>query len=301
MGMYLGISQEVWEGIFSVGKVFLPGFILALFTAYYQLRKKREIKLEASLLKVRIQSYERIINSFAKLMRIEAPTLKQEDCINAISEYITYPDLNIDCCPYTSKKSSFDEFYYEICTLQQNERVYLDGDTQQQLEDSVSIFTHCKLFLDAYCDTENEMPAGKRQEDILQKIDFAYMITSIIMKNDFNRAFIELEEVMTNQLRHLRLRYKDHWLKRRWKRIEEPILLYLDSHLYNTKVQNLFWLLMNKRTKMMTSSITQLPEVYGYIHMMDQYSPRQYFESEEIQNSKQNLAFAARLFLNIHR
>lgn len=63
MGMYLGISQEVWEGIFSVGKVFLPGFILALFTAYYQLRKKREIKLEASLLKVRIQSYERIINS----------------------------------------------------------------------------------------------------------------------------------------------------------------------------------------------------------------------------------------------
>ena len=54
----------MWEGVFSVLNVLVPGVVLALFAAYYKNRRKREIKIEGKLAVERIDGYEHILKAF---------------------------------------------------------------------------------------------------------------------------------------------------------------------------------------------------------------------------------------------
>lgn len=278
---FCGISKEIWVGIFSVANVLVPGMILALFTAYYQTRKKREIKLEAAIFRVRIDSYERLMKAFGKLYHTSSPTLKDEEIIDELVGYFHYPDLNIDVSSCTSTESTFDSFYNDISKLQQNERIYLDEKTKDQLSNSVALFTHCKLFLDAFSDTENEMTHYTKTKEIQDRIDFAYLMTSIMMKSLYQSTLLKLEEVIGKQLRNINLLYGYHRLKHLCLKISECFLRILYRYMNNNKVLSLFGSIMSKENKMLTAIITQLPELYSYIHVKDKYKPTEFYNMEE--------------------
>lgn len=300
MDIYLGLSKEIWEGVFTVAKVLIPGLILALYAIYYQQRKKREIKMEGAVAKVRIQSYERLVSSFSQIIITDDPSLEDEDKINSIKKYVNYPDLNIDVPACTKSESNFDNFYNEITNLSQNEQVYLDIDTKKELEKSVALFTHCKMSLDAFCDTERAIPDGHADKDIQKKIDFAYLMTAVMMKSQYNRTFISLEDTIDNQIRHLRLGYKNYYFKKIISKVKEQFLRFLDKRLTNKKVQLVVWSLMDKNYKSMSSILIQLVEVFCYIHVMDKYTPDEYFSMDEKKRMSLDAKFFAALFMNIH-
>lgn len=300
MDIFLGIPQEIWKGIFTVAKVLIPGLILAVYAIYYQQRKKREIQMEGAIAKVRIQSYERLVSSFSKIIITDDPSLEDEDKINGIKQYVQYPDLNFNVPSCTKTESNFDNFYNKITNLLQNEQIYLDVNTKEELEKSVALFTHCKMSLDAFCDTERAMPEGQSEAEIQKKIDFAYLMTAVMMKSQYNRTFLSLEDTIDNQLRHLRLGYKHYYIKKVSSKVSEKILRFLDKRLTNKKVQSVIWSLMGKDYKAMSSILIQLVEVYCYIHVMDKYTPGEYFRMDEKTRMSLDSKFFAKLFLNIH-
>lgn len=300
MDIFLGISKEIWEGIFTVTKVLVPGLILALYAIYYRQRKKSEIKMEGAVAKVRIQSYERLVSSFSRIIITDEPSLEDENKINSIKQYVHYPDLNIDVPVCTKTESNFDNFYNEITNLSQNEQVYLDIETKEELEKSVALFTHCKMSLDAFCDSERAMSGGRTEKDIQMKIDFAYLMTAVMMKSQYNRTFLSLEETIDNQLRHLRLGYRNYYFKKIISKVKEQFLRILDKRLANKKVQFVVWSLMDKNYKSMSSILIQLIDVYCYIHVMDKYKPGEYFSLDEKTRINLDAKFFATLFMNIH-
>lgn len=301
MNDFLGLSKDIWEGLFSVAKVLLPGIILALFAIYYQLRKKAEIKLEGAITKLRIKSYEHIQDRFCRIINTVSPTLQDESIIKGIKKFLSYPDLNIDYSECVGSEASFDKFYDEITILQRQENIYLDEVTKKRLERSVALFTHCKLFLDAFCDTERAFSDNHKPETAQKKIDFAYMITAIVLKSNYNGAFLTLEDTMGKQIRNLRLRYSKEIIRRIWGKIREPFLRLLDKHPYNTIAQFLLWLTMPKDYKVMSHALIQLNDVYRYIHIMDRYTPDQYFTMSPEKQLQLTGEFYLALYGNTHR
>jgi hypothetical protein len=57
---------------------------------------------------------------------------------------------------------------------------------------------------------------------------------------------------------------------------------------------------MGKDYKAMSSILIQLVEVYCYIHVMDKYTPGEYFRMDEKTRMSLDGKFFAKLFLNIH-
>lgn len=101
--------------------------------------------------------YERLVDSFHELMITKSPSFADEEVIEGILLQVEFIEQNIDILACTASEAAFDRFYKNITELKQNEDVYLDASTNNELEHSVALFTHCKLFLDVYCDTECEM------------------------------------------------------------------------------------------------------------------------------------------------
>ena len=73
------MPQYMWEGVFSVLNVLVPGVVLALFAAYYQNRRKREIKIEGKLAVERIDGYEHILKAFFEAQELQDATLEEEE------------------------------------------------------------------------------------------------------------------------------------------------------------------------------------------------------------------------------
>ena len=63
------MSQFTWEGIFGILNVLVPGGIMTLFAAYYQNRRKREIKIEGKIAIDRIDGYEKILSKRQRLRK----------------------------------------------------------------------------------------------------------------------------------------------------------------------------------------------------------------------------------------
>jgi hypothetical protein len=301
MDVFCGIQKEIWEGIFSVANVLVPGIILALFAAYYQTRKKREIRLEAAVIRLRIDSYERILAFFSTVGHTESPTLKEEKVVNEIKPYLSYPDLNIDVPSCTKTESAFDTFYGNVLKLQQDEWIYLDERVQGQLSDSVAVFTQSKLQLDAFSDTEKMMCTSNDDNDKQRKVDFAYLMTSIMMKNQYSKAFLKLEEIIGERLDNLRLRYNGERLRKWRNKIHDRCLLFLDKHIVDHLHHSPYSIIFPHETKMIFYIIIQWPELFGYIHVMDKYLPSEYFNMKENEKNDLIKEFLVYFYLNINK
>ena len=53
---FAGLPQFMWENIFGLLNYLVPGIILTLFAAFYQNRRKREIKIEGKIAVTRIET-----------------------------------------------------------------------------------------------------------------------------------------------------------------------------------------------------------------------------------------------------
>lgn len=187
---YWGFDHSIWENIFSLLEVLLPGLIMAFFGAYYQTRKKKEIALKVGITRLRIAAYEDIVETINKLAEQVSPTLSDDAKIKKILSYYGYTDLNTDYSSIIGTEKKFDSFYHAICDKVDENDIYLDYKVHKQCTGSIAIFTHMKTILDAYCDTMRVLVEdGKNDRKLQDKIDFAYRLAAVLMKNEINKGF----------------------------------------------------------------------------------------------------------------
>ena len=303
--IYRGFDQSAWEDIFSLLKVLLPGLIMAFFGAYYQTRKKKEIALKVGITRLRIAAYEDIAATFSKLAEQVSPTLSDDAKIKIILSFYGYIDLNTDYSSIIGTEKRFDSFYHAICDKVDENDIYLDYKVHKQCTGSIAIFTHMKTILDAYCDTMRVLEEdGKNDRKLQDKIDFAYRLAAVLMKNEINKGFILVGDIIARQINGVRVNYRKYRIRNIAYKFFEPIMRWADSYMSDetwrgSLSRKILFRVLGDRLSLV-SKLAIFVETLAYIHVSDQYSPSAYFTMDEDSRIKASSKFMSSFYFQLH-
>lgn len=281
---FLGISADEWKDIFSLAKILIPGVILALFAAYYKNWKTEEIKLEGQIARLRIKAYDTLVGLMSQAVHTIDPSLKEESIFRPILENYEFPDMNVDYSAVCHSEKSFDDYYHSVSDCIRENEMYLNHQTLRQARASLGIFTQFKLMLDAFCDTERHLT--KNPIDAQKKIDMAYRFLGICLKSEINRSFIQLENNVIKQLKHLQISYKQSILSQQWGQVRDAFLrianLYMEDEGWKGRLANWFLFKVMKGPDMaIVVYLSDFVEVLPYIHISNRYTPAQYYSMDD--------------------
>lgn len=303
--IYRGFDQSVWEDIFSLLKVLLPGLFMAFFGAYYQTRKKKEIALKVGITRLRIAAYEDIAATFSKLAEQVSPTLSDDAKIKEILSFYGYIDLNTDYSSIIGIEKKFDSFYHAICAKVDENDIYLDYKVHKQCTGSIAIFTHMKTILDAYCDTMRVLEEkGKNDRKIQEKIDIAYRLAAVLLKNEINKGFVLVGDIIARQINGVRVNYRKYRIRKIAYKFFEPVLRLADSYMADETWRGslsrmfLFGILGDRLS--LVAKLAVFVEILAYIHVSDQYSPSAYFTMDEDSRIKASSKFMSSFYFQLH-
>lgn len=267
----------------QLANLVVPGLILALYAVHYQLRKKVEIRIETQLAKQRLQAYETIYASFVQLMHTQSPSLQIESDIKHIMSYYGFCNLGIDYPTVMSNEHSFDAFYHEVMDTITNHSVMLDYDTHCRTKSSLAVLSQIKIYLDAFSDAERTHRVGELlPEGVQHKIDYAYLLAGVALKNECNRAFLTLEDEILRQISHIAVVPSKRYLKRICMVIRDTCcyvallgskLRFRPLAMLGEKVVNR---LLGRSRRLFILQTTQFVQLLEYVHVSDRYRFNEY-------------------------
>lgn len=277
------MPQYIWEGVFSILNVLVPGVVLALFAAYYQNRRKREIQIEGKLAISRIDGYEQILSCFYEGQVSHEVSLKEENAAQAILSYFDVKTFHYQCPNAFKDEASFDAYYERLTALQRNYQIYLDDDASRQLDKSVGIYTHFKEWMDAFCDTEHAVDLKLSKSVAREHIDWMYRLMGMMMFSHCTRAYAQLDMVVCKQMNRFYLTYRKHRIRKWLRSVREAIFYVLDVNMSRKDVIGKFCygvvtLWLGREERDFSRLMTTVVEVMRYVHFSDRYTPQEYFE-----------------------
>ena len=303
--IYWGFDQSAWEDIFSLLKVLLPGLFMAFFGVYYQTRKKKEIALKVGITRLRIDAYEDIAATFSKLAEQVSPILSDDAKIKDILSFYDYIDLNTDYSSIIGTEKRFDSFYHAICDKVDENDIYLDYKVHKQCTGSIASFTHMQTLLDAYSDSMRVLEEeGKNDRKLQDKIDFGYRLAAVLMKNEINKGFILVGDIIAGQINGVRVNYRKYRIRKIAYKFFEPIMRWADSYMSDETWRGclsrkiLFRVLSDRLS--LVSKLAIFVETLAYIHVSDQYSPSAYFTMDEDSRMKISSDFFSSFYFQLH-
>ena len=281
--------------------VLIPGVVLALFAAYYQNRRKREIRIEGKLAIDRINSYEKILACFCEGQELIDATLEEEKYAESILGYFDIDTFHYAYPNAFKNEDAFDAFYKRLAGLQREYQIYLDEDTSRQLDKSVGIYTSLKLWMDAFCDTEHVVELKVKKNVAREHIDWMYKLTGMMMFSHCTRAFAQLDLVVCKQINRFSLTYRKRRL-RQWIREKSASALFrIDKYSHKGGLMGLVcqWLLLlslGKEDKDVMRIMKSVVEVMRYVHFSNRYTPQEFFEGIKGPNEEE-LALYGQVFM----
>lgn len=283
------MPQYMWEGIFSVLNVLVPGIIMALFAAYYQNRRKREIRIEGKLAIDRIDGYEQILKAFFEAQELQDATLEEEERAKTILQHFDVATFHFEYPRAFADEASFNAFYDRLCDVKRNYQIYLDDKVSRQIEKSLALYSHLKLWLDAFCDTEHAVVLKVQEEKARKHIDWMYKLTGMMMFSHCIWAYGALDKVICRQLSHFSLTYRKHRVHKWLGKIGDRILFWIDNSarkggLRGKIGQGLLWLIMDKRDRSLSHIMETMVQVMRFVHFSDDYEPQEFFEMQRLPN-----------------
>jgi len=296
----------MWEGIFPILYILVPGVVLALFAAYYQNRRKREIQIEGKLAVERIDGYEQILNCLYEAQSLNTPTLKEERLADSIFAYFDVRTFHNEYPNCFKDEASFDAFYKRIGDLNRYYEIYLDDVTRRQLSKSTSFYTQMKLWLDAFCDTEHTVDLKLKESVARRNIDWMYKLTGMLMFSHCTRSFAQFEQVVCDRLNHFSLTYRKHRLRKLWWKTEEAVMHIFDvgsgkKGLWGRICKGIVWMYMGKEGRDLMHIMPILIEVMKYVHFSDRYTPEEFFEQKRQPREKELALFGEVLLAMVHK
>lgn len=286
------MPQFIWEGFFSILNVLVPGVVMALFAAYYQNRRKREIQIESKLAINRIDGYEQILSCFYEGQDIHEVSLREEEEAKAILGYFDVETFRYQCPDAFKSEECFDAYYKRLTILQKNYQIYLDDEASQQLNRSVSIYTRIKNWLDAFSDTEHVVDLKVEKSVARKHIDWMYRLVGMMMFSHCTRAYTELDTVVCKQMNRFYLTYRKHRLRKWLRSIGEAIIHVFDVNRNKKGIIGqicgvVMSLYIGKDGRDYVRIMKTVIEIMRYVHFSDRFTPQEYFECKNVPSHKE--------------
>ena len=299
------MPQYIWEGLFPILNVLVPGVVLALFAAHYQNRRKREIQIEGKLSIDRIDGYEQILSCFYEAQDIHEVTLKEEQDAKAILDYFDVQTFRYQCPNAFRNEESFDAFYERLKILQKDYQIYLDDKASRQLNRSVGIYTQFKLWMDAFCDTEHSVDLKMKDAVAREHIDWMYKLMGMIMFSHCTRAYAELDMVVCKQMNRFYLTYRKHRIRRWLRSISEKIIHVFDVNMGRKgligAICHLVVSLFMGRGRDFSRIMETVVGVMRYVHFSDRYTPHEFFEGRRTPGKEEVASYGEVFMAMVHR
>lgn len=281
------MSQFTWEGIFGILNVLVPGGIMTLFAAYYQNRRKREIKIEGKIAIDRIDGYEKILSMYYDAQELQDVTLTEENRAKAVFEYLNVQTYHCQYPKALKNEEDFEAFYERLTALQREYQIYLDDKVSMQLNRSLAVYTHVKKWMDAFCDTEHTVALGISKQRAKEHIDWMYKLMGMVMYSQCTWAYAELDKKICKQLKHFSLTYRRRRIRRLFSKIGDFMLFYLEMYsridnLFGNICRRLLIMSLGKEYKHLMYVMSGIPDIMRYVHFSDRYSLKEYFELKKI-------------------
>lgn len=229
---FVGLDAMNWNDIFSLLNVLIQGASMAFFGKYYQLRKKTEVVVKVEVTRLRLTAYEDIAKVCSRLWEQVSPTLADDTVIKKLLGTHDITDVNTDYSSCLGSEREFDSFYGDLCEVSNSNDIFLDYEVRRQCTNAISFFTHLKIFLDAYRDTEHLLNEGRMDTHSLQeRIDFTYRLAAVLMKNEINKASLQLCDVIADKIDRIRITYRKWYIRKMAYYLFEPVFRLADKHL----------------------------------------------------------------------
>lgn len=283
------MPQYIWEGVFSVLNVLVPGVVMALFAVYYQNRRKREIQIEGKLAIDRIDGYEQILKAFFEAQELQEASLEEEGKAKEIFSHFDVDTFHFEYPRAFADEASFDAFYERLIDVNRDHQIYLDDKVSRQLDKSLHLYTLLKLWLDAFCDTERAVDLKVPQERAKRHIDWMYKLTGMMMFSHCTRVYGVLDKVVCRQMNHFSLTYKRH-IVRKWLQIVcDRFLFWVDTGareggLKGKVCQVLLWRILDKHDRNLSHIMEVAVQIMRYVHFSDDYQPQEFFGLQRLPN-----------------
>lgn len=299
------MPQYMWEGIFQVLNVLIPGVILALFAAYYQNRRKREIQIEGKLAVERIDAYEKLLYCLYNGQEFHEVTLQEEKEAQAILDYFDVSTLHFQCPNAFRDEASFDGFYENLKKLAGEYQIYLDDETSRELSQSIAIYTSLKYWLDAFCDTEHTVDLHVKDEIARRHIDFVFKLTGMVMVHHCARAYALFDNAVCRQFNQFSLTYRRHRIRKWFRGLKERLLFFFDKGMRNQGLMGeickfVLRLYMGKDERNMAHIIETVVQVMRYVHFSDRFSPQEFFEKKRLPSEEEQKLYGKIFMAMVH-
>lgn len=299
------MPQYMWEGIFQVLNVLIPGVILALFAAYYQNRRKREIQIEGKLAVERIDAYEKLLYCLYNGQEFHEVTLQEEKEAQAILDYFDVSTLHFQCPNAFRDEASFDGFYDNLKKLAGEYQIYLDDETSRELSQSIAIYTSLKYWLDAFCDTEHTVDLHVKDEIARRHIDFVFKLTGMVMVHHCARAYALFDNAVCRQFNQFSLTYRRHRIRKWFRGLKERLLFFFDKGMRNQGLMGeickfVLRLYMGKDERNMSHIIETVVQVMRYVHFSDRFSPQEFFEKKRLPSEEEQKLYGKIFMAMVH-
>lgn len=303
---FAGLPQFMWENIFGLLDYLVPGVILAMFAAFYQNRRKREIKIEGKIAVARIETYEKILALFYKAQDLQTPTLEEESRAKDILAYFPSETYHCQYPKMFEDEATFDSFYGRFQELRRECQIYLDYTVYSQMSHSLFFFTFCKNQLDAYSDTERVVDFKFLDSQSRRHIDWAYRLCGMLMFNHCTRVFVELDNVICSQLRHFRITCRKYRLRRLFSNVRDWFLFIFDLRKKHKGVmekisQRIMSMSISKENHDMVDIMLDMTGIMRYVHFSDKYSPSEFFEGRRAPSKKDVALYNAVFLSQVHK
>jgi hypothetical protein len=300
------MPQYIWEGLFQILNVLVPGVVLALFAAYYQNRRKREIQIEGKLAVERIDGYEQILSCFYEGQDNNEVSLQEEEKAAAILGYFDVVTFRYRCPNAFRDEESFDAFYERLTQLQKDYQIYLDDEASRQLDRSVGVYTRLKNWMDAFCDTEHTVNLNVKESVARANIDWMYRLMGMMMFSHCTKSYAELDMVVCKQMNRFYLTYRRHRIRRFFRRVSESIIHVFDVNigrkgLIGTISRYVIHLYSGKEGRDFRRIMETAVQVMRYVHFSDRYTPQEYFEGKRMPSEKDVALYGQVFMAMVHR
>lgn len=300
------MPQYIWEGIFPILNVLVPGVVLAMFAVHYQSRRKREIQIEGKLAIDRINGYEQILSCFYEGQDIHEVSLKEEYEAKAILGYFDVETFHYQCPNAFKDEASFDAFYERMTQLQKDYQIYLDDEASRQLDRSVGVYTKLKIWMDAFCDTEHTVNLKVNESAAREHIDWMYKLMGMMIFSHCTRAYAELDMVVCKQMNRFYLTYRKHRIRRFLCRLNERVIHVLDVNknrkgLIGTISRGVLQLYIGREGRDFVHIMETAVQVMRYVHFSDRYTVQEYFDGSRMPSEKDMALYGQVFMAMVHR
>lgn len=212
-GLFLGLPEFMWNGIFKLLISVLGGIIVASFTTLYLNKKNEVIRVTGILVERRIEIYRKLLSYLDNIgQKMYLPGMEADLTIKLLKERgFDLPNGNLfEYSRVFETCENFDSFFLDLERIILEDKLFLDDDSVKELYYIQSYFA---LINGLYVSIEkctSDMGVKTTPEKLKSTKSKFLKTLGVIIDDEISNLCIKSESIFVENIRDIKLERRSH-------------------------------------------------------------------------------------------